>query len=376
MKIVIAPDSFKESLSASKVADAIERGFRQILPDAEYVKVPVADGGEGTVLALVDGCKGEIISCNVIGPMAEKVEAFYGLIDNGKTAVIEMSSASGLHLVKVADRNPLLASSFGTGELILDAIVKGVTKIILGLGGSATNDGGAGMMSALGVRFLSNNKLVSNINGESLIYIDEIDLSSLNSKLTEINFEVACDVDNPLCGNLGASVVFGEQKGANDEMIKTLDTGLAHYANLIKTQLNRDIVNVKGAGAAGGMGGAMIAFFNAEMRPGIDIVMKAVNLVDKLKNADLVITGEGRIDKQTIYGKTPIGIAKMAKRSGCNVIGIAGCITEDSSVVHEHGLDAIFSIMPSPMSIKNALETTTANLIQCSRNIAAVYTLK
>lgn len=375
MKIVIAPDSFKESLSALEVANAIERGFKQVFPTAEYLKVPLADGGEGTVQAMVDACQGDIVKLKVTGPSGNQVDAFYGLLRDGQTAVIEMAAASGLHLVPSAQRNPLSASSYGTGELITDAIKMGARKIILGLGGSATNDGGAGMMSALGTRFLDHEGQTITAGGQGLAEIAHIDIAQLNPGLADIQFDVAFDVDNPLCGNTGASVIFGRQKGATPEMIKQLDKNLAHYAAQIKKHLGKDVLNIEGTGAAGGMGAGVLAFLSARLRPGIDIVMESAGLAEKVIGASLVITGEGRIDGQTIHGKTPVGVARIAKAAGCEVIGIAGCLGDGYEVVYDHGIDAVFSITPGPMGLQRALISGAENLTLFSRNLATVLAM-
>ena len=376
MKIVIAPDSFKESLTALEVANAIEKGFKRVFPSATYVKVPVADGGEGTVQAMVDACGGEIIKLPVSGPLGDEVEAFYGLLGDGQTAVIEMAAASGLQLVPTEKRNPLLTSSFGTGELILDALNKGARKIILGLGGSATNDGGAGMMTALGARFLTDDGLAVSGGGRGLSEIADIDIAHMDSRLADTRFDVACDVDNPLCGKTGASVVFGPQKGATPEMVEQLDANLDHYAKQLQTLTGKDIRDIEGAGAAGGMGAAVLAFLSARLRPGIEIVMETVGLAEKVAGASLVITGEGRIDSQTIHGKTPVGVARIAKAAGCRVIGIAGSLSNDSEVVYEHGFDAVFSIVPGPMELQEALVTGAENLTSLSTNLATALAMK
>jgi glycerate kinase len=376
LKIVIAPDSFKESLTALEVANAIEEGFKRILPNAIYVKVPVADGGEGTVQAIVDACGGDIIKLPVSGPLGDEVEAFYGLLGDGRTAVIEMAAASGLHLVPFAKRNPLLTSSFGTGTLILHALNKGVKKIILGLGGSATNDGGVGMMTALGARFLTKDGQAVRNGGQGLSGIAHIDTAHLDSRLVDVHFEVACDVDNPLCGRKGASAVFGPQKGATPGMAEQLDSNLGHYANQLKLLSGKDVRDIEGAGAAGGMGAALLAFLSTRFRPGIEIVMETVGLQEKVAGASLVITGEGRIDSQTLHGKAPVGVARIAKAAGCKVIAIAGCLSTDSQVVHQHGFDAVFSITPGPMDLQEALLTGAENLTSFSTNLAIVLAIE
>ncbi|WP_419208940.1 glycerate kinase [Photobacterium leiognathi subsp. mandapamensis] len=375
MKIIIAPDSYKESLTAMEVATAIENGFRQVIPNAEYIKLPMADGGEGTVQSLVDASNGTIIEHSVTGPLGEQVNGFFGLMGDDKTAIIEMAAASGLHLVSLELRNPMLTTSFGTGELILAALDKGVEHIIVGIGGSATNDGGIGMAQALGVRFLDENNKQISYSGGALDRLHRIDISNIDPRLVSVKLEVACDVDNPLCGEKGASQVFGPQKGATPEMVTQLDNNLAHYAEIIKRDLGNDVKDMAGAGAAGGMGAALLGLFNAQLRPGIEIVMDAVNLADVLKDADLVITGEGRIDSQTIHGKTPIGVARTAKRFNKPVIGIAGCLSYDCNVVHEHGIDAVFSVVPRSVSLAEALAEAAINVELTARNVAAIYAL-
>ncbi|KJF81202.1 glycerate kinase [Photobacterium angustum] len=375
MKIIIAPDSYKESLTAMEVATAIENGFRQVMPNAEYIKLPMADGGEGTVQSLVDASSGRIIECTVTGPLGEQVNGFFGLMGDGKSAIIEMAAASGLHLVSPEQRNPMLTTSFGTGELILAALDKGVEHIIVGIGGSATNDGGIGMAQALGVRLLDENNKSINYGGGALARLHHIDISDIDPRLAKVKLEVACDVDNPLCGEKGASQVFGPQKGATPEMVVQLDINLAHYAEIIKRDLGTDVKDMAGAGAAGGMGAALLGLFNAQLRPGIEIVMDAVNLADVLKDADLVITGEGRIDSQTIQGKTPIGVARTAKRFNKPVIGIAGCLSYDCDVVYDHGIDAVFSVVPRSVSLAEALAEAAINVELTARNVAAIYIL-
>ena len=327
MKIVIAPDSFKESLTAKEVCLAIETGFKRVFPEATYCLIPVADGGEGTVQSLVDATQGKILHLQVTGPLSESVDAFYGLLGDGShTAVIEMAAASGLHHVPEHLRDPKLTSSYGTGELIKAALDHGATKIIIGLGGSATNDGGLGMLSALGVDFLDKDNQNIVANGAGLQHIKSINIDGLDTRLASCEILVACDVDNPLCGHHGASHVFGPQKGATPEDIQLLDDALKHYGDCIKQQFNIDVLNQAGAGAAGGMGAALMAFTNATLKPGIDLVLEAVQLNNYMDKTDLVITGEGRIDNQTIYGKTPMGVAKIAKQFNIPVIGIAGSL--------------------------------------------------
>lgn len=372
MKIVIAPDSYKESLSALDVATAIETGFREIYPHAEYVKVPVADGGEGTVEAMVAATQGHIVQVSVTGPLGEPVNAFYGLSGDMRCAYIEMAAASGLESVPPTRRNPLLTTSWGTGELIRHALDAGVSQIIIGIGGSATNDGGAGMAQALGAKLLSAGQQQIAPGGGALETLARIDLSELDPRLADCRIDVACDVTNPLTGPQGASAVFGPQKGATAAMIERLDRGLQHFAQIIDRDLDIDVLNLEGGGAAGGMGAALYAFCGANLRPGIEIVTDALGLADLVAAADLVITGEGRIDSQTIHGKVPVGVAKVAKRFNVPVIGIAGSLTADVGVVHQHGLDAVFSVLYSVCTLDEALANAAANVRMTARNVAAV----
>ncbi|WP_318389731.1 glycerate kinase [Enterobacter sp.] len=372
MKIVIAPDSYKESLSALEVATAIEQGFREIWPDADYIKLPVADGGEGTVQAMVEATAGRIIHVDVTGPLGESVKGFYGLSGDERSAFIEMAAASGLELVPPAKRNPSITTSRGTGELIRHALDAGVKHIIIGIGGSATNDGGAGMVQALGAKLLNADGESLGQGGGELDRLAKIDISELDKRLKTCRIEVACDVTNPLTGDDGASAVFGPQKGATPEMIVRLDNGLHHYARIIQHDLDVDVLKLAGGGAAGGMGAALYAFCGAELRRGIEIVTDALHLDEHVKDADLVITGEGRIDSQTINGKVPVGVAKVAKRYNKPVIGIAGSLTADVGVVHEHGLDAVFSVIFTICSLEDALENAGENVRLTARNVAAV----
>ena len=372
MKIVIAPDSYKESLSALDVACAIEAGFREIYPDAEYVKIPVADGGEGTVEAMVAATQGRVIPVKVTGPLGEPVAGFYGVSGDEQCAFIEMAAASGLELLSPAQRNPLKTTSWGTGELIRHALDLGVRRIIIGLGGSATNDGGAGMVQALGAKLLTDEHQQIGQGGAELAALMKIDISELDSRLADCQIDVACDVTNPLTGEEGASAVFGPQKGATPEMVTNLDHALAHYAARIKQDLGIDVLSLEGGGAAGGMGAALFAFCGAKLRPGIDIVTEALYLDTLVADANLVITGEGRMDSQTIHGKVPVGVARVAKRYHIPVIGIAGSLTADVGVVHQHGIDAVFSVLYRVCSLDDALAHAGENVRMAARNIAAV----
>ena len=373
MKIVIAPDSFKESLTALEVAEAIEAGLKKVLPDAEYVKVPMADGGEGTVQSLVDATEGRLISAEVCAPLGNKVKAEFGLSGDGRTAIIEMAAASGLHLVPPEARNPLRTTSYGTGELILAALDEGVEKIIVGIGGSATNDGGAGMLQALGALLLDAQHQPIGAGGGCLQDLAAIDLSGLDKRLAGVEIVVACDVDNPMCGEKGASAVFGPQKGATPEMVQALDSGLLHFAAIAARDLGLDIQSPAGAGAAGGMGGGVLLLPDARLQAGVQIVMEAVKLAEKVQDADLVITGEGRMDAQSVHGKTPIGVAHTAKAFGKPVIAIVGCLREDYEVVYAQGIDAVFPIIRQLGSLEEILQHGRDNLVSAAQNVARIY---
>ncbi|HCI9591324.1 TPA: glycerate 2-kinase [Klebsiella variicola] len=371
MKIVIAPDSYKESLSAAEVAQAIEKGFREIFPDAQYVSMPVADGGEGTVETMIAATQGTEHSAWVTGPLGEKVEACWGMSGDGVTAFIEMAAASGLGLVPPEKRNPLITTSRGTGELILQALAHGAKRIIIGIGGSATNDGGAGMMQALGARLCDAEGQEIGHGGGSLSRLSRIDLSAIDPRLRDGMIRVACDVTNPLVGERGASRIFGPQKGATETMIVELDRNLGHYADVIKALLQVDVKAIPGGGAAGGMGAALMALLNAELRSGIDIVTEALNLEEQILDCSLVVTGEGRIDSQSIHGKVPVGVARVAKKYRKPVIGIAGSLTHDVGVVHHHGIDAVFSVLTTVSTVEEAFRGAFDNIYRASRNIAA-----
>ncbi|MEC5306151.1 glycerate kinase [Bacillus thuringiensis] len=373
MKVVIASNSYKESLKAIEVCEAIERGFRAIFPNAQYVKIPIGDGGEGTVESLVDATGGRIISISVTGPLRESVQAFYGVSKDKKTAFIEMAAASGLQHVPVEKRNPLITTTKGTGELILHALNQGAEYIILGLGGSATNDGGAGMLAALGVRFINDKGEVIDPSGGTLHSIVAIDFSQMDPRLKGVKIEAACDVDNPLVGMQGASFVFGRQKGANIEMMKELDENLKHYANILKRYVSSDVSEIPGAGAAGGMGAAVISVLKGDLRRGIEIVLDYTNFDKHIEDADLIITGEGRIDEQTAYGKAPVGVAGRAKRFSVPVIAIGGSVSSDYSAVYEKGIDAVFSITTRPMTLEEAYRVAEENIEMTTKNIATVW---
>ena len=376
MKIVIAPDSFKESLTALEVANAIETGFKRIFPNAEYVKLPMADGGEGTVQSLVDATQGRLIEAEVTAPLGNQVKSFFGLSGDGKTAIIEMAAASGVHLVPMDKRDPCQTTSFGTGELIKQALDLGVQHIILGIGGSATNDGGAGMLQALGLRLLDKNGQSIGFGGAALSNLAEIQMADLDPRLQHVQIEVACDVNNPLCGERGASAIFGPQKGATPEMVKELDAALAHFAEIAVRDCGKQIKEQPGAGAAGGMGGGLLLLPNVQLKAGVQIVLDNLKLAEQVKDADLVITGEGRMDAQSILGKTPIGVARKAKQFNKPVIAIVGCLREDYEVVYEHGIDAVFPIIRNLGDLPTILKQGEQNLISTAQNVARLLSLK
>ena len=355
MKIVIAPDSFKGSLSAGEVAEAIEAGIRKVFPGAEVRKVPLADGGEGTVRALVEATGGEIREAEVTGPLGEKVKADYGILGNGKTAVIEMATASGLPLVPPGERDPSKTTTYGTGELLKAALREGYREFIIGIGGSATTDGGAGMAQALGVKLLDKRGKEIGFGGSELEKLNRIDITQLDRRIKESRIIVASDVNNPLCGEKGAAHVYGPQKGAGPEMVRKLDEALRNFAEILKRDLRKDVADIPGAGAAGGLGAGLMAFLGATLKPGIEIILEAVELEKKILDADLVITGEGKMDKQTLAGKTPYGVARAAGKHQKPVIAICGTLGEGAEVLYRHGFRAIFPNRKDSMSVEEAM---------------------
>ena len=370
MKIIIAPDSFKESMTAKEACEAIEKGMKIALPNAEFIKVPMADGGEGTTQSLVDATEGKMYFVETTGPLGEKVKSKFGILGNGEIAVLEMASTSGLELVPREKRNPMITTTYGTGELIKKAMDMGAKTILIGIGGSATNDGGAGMIQALGGKLLDENGKQISFGGGELSKIKKIDLSELDSRIKNIKFIAACDVQNQLTGETGAANVFGRQKGATEEMVKNLDNNLKHYAELIRKDVKVDVENIPGAGAAGGLGAGLMAFLNAELRKGIDIVVEYSKLEEKIKGADFVITGEGSIDSQTRFGKTPYGVVSVAKKYGVPNITLAGNVSKDIEILYDYGFDAIFSIMQGVDNLDNALKNGKVNLEKTAENIA------
>lgn len=375
MKVVIAPDSFKESLTAKQVCDAIQAGLARVWHDAKFVAIPVADGGEGTVQSLVDATQGRLIEVKVMGPQGKRVETFYGMLGDNQTAVIEMAAASGLHHVPLVQRDPKLTTSFGTGELIRHALDQGVTKLIIGLGGSATNDGGVGMLAALGARFTNADGDPIQLTGGGLRELTHIDLQDFDPRLQNCDILVACDVNNPLCGDKGASAVFGPQKGATPEDVQLLDGTLRQFGLLTEKVTGKMVLESAGAGAAGGMGAALLAYTQARLRPGIEIVLETVQLAHQVSDADLVITGEGRIDSQTVHGKTPMGVAKVAKRFDVPVLALCGCTGDNYQAVYQCGIDAVFAAVPRAMLLEDALKESDFNLADLAENVARLWVL-
>lgn len=355
MRILIAPQAFKGSLGAWQAAEAIKRGIESASPEVEVDLLPIADGGDGTVQTLVNATQGKFIESTVTDPLGRKISAEWGILGDGQTAIIEMASASGLRLVEPGRRNPLITTTYGTGELIKAALDAGCGRLIVGLGGSATNDGGAGAIQALGARLVDKDGREISWGGASLARLATIDLSNLDPRLRDVDVLVASDVTNPLVGPEGASAVYGSQKGATPEMVEQLDRALQHYGEIVREQLGVEIRDKPGAGAAGGLGGGLLAFLKARVVPGAELVMQTIGIEDHFKAVDLVITGEGQIDGQTIYGKAPISLAMAAKQYGLPVIALVGSIGDDYDVVYQHGIDAVFTIVPRPMDAATAI---------------------
>lgn len=366
----MAPDSFKGSLTATEVCAALEEGLRRVWPDAEIVSVPMADGGEGTVESLVDATGGEIVEVDATGPLGEKVKAFVGILGDRKTAVIEMAAASGLPLVPMGKRDPMTATTWGTGDLIRAALDAGCRRFIIGIGGSATNDGGAGMAQALGARLLDADGKEIGPGGAELARLVRIDVSRMDRRLAMAEFAVASDVDNPLTGPDGASAVYGPQKGATPEMVQVLNAALANYASVIRRDLRIDVEGIPGAGAAGGLGAGLVAFLGARLQPGVEIVVEATGLREKTSGADLVITGEGRIDFQTLYGKTPMGVARVAAEYGVPVAVLAGSVADDARGLYDHGIDALMSVVKGPCTLDVAVGRAYANVADAAESLA------
>jgi len=355
MRIIVAPDSYKGSLSALETARAMAAGLGRVFPEAEIITLPLADGGEGTVEALVGATNGEIRRVLVQGPLGDPVEAAWGLLGDGRTAVVEMAQASGLTLLEPEQRDPRRTSTCGTGQLLKEALKAGFRRVIMGLGGSATNDGGAGCAAALGVRFLDAAGRELAPGGAALADLETIDLSGLDPRLSGLELLVACDVDNPLCGPRGASAVFGPQKGAGPAQVEELDQALRHYGHIAAQVTGRAVQETPGAGAAGGLGAGLLFFTSARLRPGIEIVLEALDFDRQVQNADLVVTGEGRADFQTAHGKAPVGVARAAKKYGVPVICLAGGLGQGHRTLTGHGLDALAACPPGPLTLAECL---------------------
>lgn len=360
MKVVIAIDSLKGSLSSMEAGMAIKDGVLAAKPDAEVIVKPLADGGEGTTDALIEGMNGERIDLTVTGPMHTPVDAYYGYLKDTNTAVMEMASAAGITLVPDSEKNPLLATSYGVGEMINDAIQRGCRNFIIGIGGSVTNDGGIGMLKALGVRFLDENGEDAGEGGQALAKVARIDVSGMNPLLKECHIQVACDVNNPLCGENGSTYVYGPQKGVTEDMKKTLDEAMAHFARVTSETLENDYMNTPGAGAAGGLGYAFLAYTGATLTPGIELILDAVGLEEELSGADVVVTGEGRLDFQTAMGKAPVGVARLAKKYNAKVIAFAGSVTKEATACNKEGIDAFFPILRSVCTLAEAMDPVAA----------------
>lgn len=356
MKILLAPDSFKGSLSSKDVCSALKEGIKRAVK-AEIIEVPIADGGEGTVESLIISAGGKITDVYVTGPLGERIKAFYGVLNDG-TAVIEMAASSGLYLIPQNMRNPLKTTTYGVGELIKSALDAGCRKFIIGIGGSATNDGGAGMAQALGVKLMDKDGKKIEFGGGNLDKVAKIDISGIDKRIYESEFIVASDVDNPLCGERGASNVYGPQKGATPEMVKILDNNLKHYAEVVKNEIGMDLSEIPGAGAAGGLGFGLMAYLKAKLKPGIEIIIEVAKLENKIKECDIVITGEGNTDFQTAFGKAPSGIAKLAQKYGKPVIILSGGLGQNYKELYGMGVTALFSIVDKPMTLDEAMKNT------------------
>ncbi len=373
MNILIAPDSFKESLSATEVCQFIESGIKKTLFNTNITSIPLSDGGEGFVQSIIDATNGCLIKVKAHDPLMRSIDAEYGILGDKETAIIEMSKVSGLELLSSKEKNPWITTTYGTGELIRDALNKDCKKLIIGIGGSATNDGGAGMIEALGGKLLTPNGKQINKGGGGLQQLATIDLSDLDNRLSECQVIIACDVTNPLLGKNGASFVFARQKGANSEMIKLLEENLSHYANIIQQEIGKDISDVPGTGAAGGLGAGLMAFLNAELKPGFDIIRDILNLDNYIKQADLIFTAEGKVDFQTQFGKTPFGVAQVAKKFDKPVICLAGSIGEGAEVLYNKGISSIFSIINKPMLLDEAIANASLLLEETAERVMRLY---
>jgi len=369
MRIVIAPDSFKECLTANQVAVAISEGIKKVIPYAEIIFIPIADGGEGTVEALVSATGGKIIQASAVDALNRPIQSFYGILGDNKTAVIEMAAASGIELLAPEEQNPMITSTYGTGLLLKAAMEEGFTEIILGIGGSATNDGGAGMAQALGFGLLDGNNHTIGWGGGSLGELHQIDFSKVHPLLRKVKITVACDVQNPLLGSTGATLVYGPQKGATPQMVETLEKNLTHYAQILAQEFGVNFASIPGGGAAGGLGAGLMAFCQAEMLPGFSLISKLTNLEEHIQTASLVLTSEGKIDAQTAFGKTISGVAQLGKKYRVPVIALAGTVSDDLTELHKQGLTSAFAIANRPMSLEESKTNATELLAATSEQI-------
>lgn len=373
MKIVVAPQSLKGSLTAAETGRAMAEGVRAVYPQAEVCIVPVADGGEGTTQALVDATNGRLLEREVTGPLGEPVQALFGLLGDGHTAVIEMAASSGLPLVPPEQRDPRVTTTYGVGELVLAALDAGCSRLIIGIGGSATNDGGAGMAQALGARLVDSRGQTLPSGGAALATLARITLDHMDARLRHCTFEVACDVNNPLCGPTGASAVYGPQKGATPEIVAQLDAALAHYAQIVERDLGPAVCDVPGAGAAGGLGAGLLAFLHATLRPGAQIVLEAVHLEEQLRGADLVLTAEGRLDSQTAYGKSVGAVAALAKKYALPVFALAGGLGDDYREIYTLGIDGIAVLPSGPMNLAYAMAHAAQLLSEATERMLRIF---
>ena len=376
MRIAIAPDSFKGSMTASKAAACIEQGLLNVLSGLSIQKIPMADGGEGTARVIVEATRGQMLYRTVRGPLGDSVRAAFGVTGDARTAVIDVAAASGLALLKQHERNPLVTTTYGTGELIRHALHKGVQRVLVGIGGSATNDGGMGMARALGVRFLDGRGHAIPEGGRALRRLRHIDVSGLDPRARNVVIDVACDVNNPLVGSNGAAAVYGPQKGATPQMVRQLDAGLRQLAAVVRESLHKRILTTPGAGAAGGLGGGLMALLDGTLRPGVDVVLEAVNLREKVRGCDLVITGEGRLDGQTMFGKTAAGVARVAQEQGIPVIALCGSIGHNAHRVHDAGVVAYFSALQEPLDETQLAKRGPRMLTECAEQVGRLLEIR
>ncbi|MCI8292011.1 MAG: glycerate kinase [Hespellia sp.] len=371
MKVVIAIDSFKGSLSSVEAGNTIRSAVLSVKPEADVVVKPLADGGEGTTDSLIDGLGGKKVRLTVTGPLGASVSTYYGCLETENTVILEMASAAGIMLVSEEEKNPMRATTLGVGEMIRHAIEQGYRKFIVGIGGSATNDGGIGMLKALGYEFLDENGADAGEGGQALAKIKSIRTKNIHPLLKMCDFQIACDVKNPLCGENGATYIYGPQKGVTETLREPLDQGMRNYARVVTETFSSRFENVEGAGAAGGLGYAFLSFLNGKLTPGIELVLDAVGLETEIKNADVVVTGEGRLDHQTAMGKAPIGVAKLAKKYGAKVVAFAGSVTEDAGACNAEGIDAFFPIVRGITTLEEAMrpDCAKANLFAAAEQV-------